>query len=457
MKYFGTDGIRGDAKKFPFDDNTLLAVGKAVGAKLGKKDKPFLIIRDTRQSGERIQKLLAQGLNLSGVKVVFGGVMPTSAAAFLTRQRSRGKGIAQERFCGAAVISASHNPYQDNGVKIFNYRGLKLTDKTQNLIEKKISQYGAKSIRPNKTLSAKKNDALIKEYENFVVENFRAGNLNGKKIVLDCANGAAFKCAPKVLKKLGASVALLNVKPNGKNINKNCGALHPEIAAKAVKKHKAFCGFAFDGDADRLICIDENGQIKDGDYFLYSMAAHLKRNGKLKNNVLVATVMSNIGLFKAAKKEKIKVITSQVGDRYVLEDLKKHKASLGGEQSGHFIFKDVLDTGDGLLSAVMILSALNDTGKKMSEFFNGLEKFPQVLINKKVSQKIPIEKLKNVSRLIKIYERKLDGDGRILARYSGTENLLRIMVEGKDKKEITDIANEIINLADREINDQIGS
>jgi phosphoglucosamine mutase len=456
MRYFGTDGIRGNAQRFPFDDNTLLAVGKAAGMTLGKKDKPFLIIRDTRQSGARIQKILAQGLALAGVKTVFGGVMPTSAAACLMRRRGRLQEIQKNgRFCGAAVISASHNPYEDNGIKMFDCRGLKLTDKIQNLLEKKISQYAAKSICSDKKLSVIENNALIKEYEKFIIDNFFGENLKGKKIVIDCANGAAFKCAPEVLRKLGAKVLALNVTPNGKNINENCGALYPEIAAEMVKKHKAFCGFAFDGDADRLICIDENGQIKDGDYFLFSMAAYLKRKRKLKNNVLVTTVMANVGLFKAAKKEKIKVIASQVGDRYVLEGLKKYRASLGGEQSGHFIFKDVLETGDGLLSAAILMSALNETGQSLSEFFSGLEKFPQALINKKIAQKIPIEKLKKTSRLIKTYEKKLNGDGRILARYSGTENLLRVMVEGKNKKEITDIANEIINLADREINDKI--
>lgn len=447
MKYFGTDGIRGDASQFPFDDDTLLSIGKALGEVLAKEGNPFLIIRDTRQSGQRIQKLLAQGIALAGVKTVFGGVMPTSAAAYLMRGG---------KYCAAIVISASHNPYKDNGIKIFNSSGLKLTDKIQSGIENKISKYCVKKYKV-KEMRVKENQYLIKKYENFVVSNFGKGTLKGKKIVIDCANGAAFNCAPEVLKRLGAKVFVLNVKPNGANINARCGALHPEIAADAVKKRKAFCGFAFDGDADRLICIDEKGQIKDGDYFLFSMAAYLKRKGKLKNNVLVTTVMANIGLFKAAQKEKIKVITSQVGDRYVLEDLKKHRASLGGEQSGHFIFKDILKTGDGLLSAVMLLSALSKTRQSLSEFFSGLEKFPQTLLNKKVMQKIPIEKLKNTSRLIKVYEKKLSGDGRILARYSGTENLLRVMVEGKDKKEITDIANEIINSADREINDKIRS
>jgi phosphoglucosamine mutase len=447
MKFFGTDGIRANARQFPFDDDTLLAIGKASGEILAKKNKPFFIIRDTRQSGRRIQKLLAQGLALAGVKTIFGGIMPTSAAAYLMRGG---------KYCAAIVISASHNPYQDNGIKIFNSSGLKLTDKIQSGIEDKISKYCGKKYK-TKDIDVKENNALIKEYENFIVSNFGQGTLKGKKIVIDCANGAAFKCAPKVLRKLGANVLALNVCPNGKNINANCGALYPENAAKIVKERKALCAFAFDGDADRLICIDENGQIRDGDYFLFSMASYLKRNGKLKNDILVTTVMANIGLMQAAKREKIKVVISQVGDRYVFEDLKKYKASLGGEQSGHFIFKDILSTGDGLLSAVMLLSALSKTGRKLSEFFSGLEKFPQALVNKKVAQKIPIEKLVKTLRLIKTYEKKLADNGRILVRYSGTENLLRVMTEGKDKKEITGIANEIINSAQREINDKTGN
>ncbi|MDR2426898.1 MAG: phosphoglucosamine mutase [Endomicrobium sp.] len=446
MKLFGTDGIRGDSSKFPFEDTALFIIGKSIAKNLAGKKK-ILIIRDTRESGKRIQYALAKGIVSAGGRVIFGGVMPTPAASFLLNCR---------KYSAAIVISASHNPYMDNGIKIFDSKGLKLADCTEAKIEKKIHEY----IEPGLKIAAvkiekKENASLLKQYERFIVKSFAKGSLKGKKIVIDCANGAAFKCAPEVLKKLGAQVLALNVTPNGKNINENCGALHPEIAANMVKKHKAFCGFAFDGDADRLICIDENGQIKDGDYFLFSMSAYLKRKRKLKNNILVTTVMANVGLFKAAKKEKIRIVASQVGDRYVLEGLKKYRASFGGEQSGHFIFKDILGTGDGLLSAAMLMSALNETGQSPSEFFSGLEKFPQVLINKKIAQKIPIEKLEKTSRIIKRYEKKLADDGRILARYSGTENLLRVMVEGKNKKEITDIANEIINLADREINDKV--
>ncbi|MCL2145116.1 MAG: phosphoglucosamine mutase [Endomicrobia bacterium] len=454
MKLFGTDGIRGDSSKFPFDNDTIFIIGKSIADVLGGK-KRILIIRDTRESGKRIQNFLAKGIISAGSKAVFGGVMPTPAASFLLRSGKYSAGI---------VISASHNPYGDNGIKIFNSKGLKLTDNIEAKIENKIQKYPAchcgetrsadAAIRKRVFSNIKEDSSLLKSYEYFIIKNAGKISLKGKKIVIDCANGAAYKCAPEVLKKLGAQVIALNVKPNGKNINENCGALHTESAEEAVKKSKAFCGFCFDGDADRLICIDENGQVKDGDFFLGSMSKYLKSKKKLKNNVLVTTVMANLGLLKAMKENKIKVITSKVGDRYVLEDMKKYKSSLGGEQSGHFIFKDVLGTGDGLLSAVMLLSSLNKTGQSPSEFFSGLEKFPQVLINKKVAKKIPVEKLEKTSRLIKSYEKKLAGEGRILVRYSGTENLLRVMVEGKNKKEITGIANEIINSADTEINDK---
>ncbi len=250
---------------------------------------------------------------------------------------------------------------------------------------------------------------------------------------------------------LGAKVIALNVKPNGKNINLNCGALHPEYAAKTVKELKAFCGFAFDGDGDRLVCIDEDGIVRDGDYFLASMAGWLKSKKKLKNSILVATVMTNLGFLQAMKSKKIKIVSAKVGDRYIMEDMKKYKATLGGEQSGHFIFKDVLATGDGLLSAIMLLTALIDKNKTMSEFMNVIEKFPQMFINKKVSVRIPVEKLLESCKLIKSYERSLGADGRILVRYSGTENLLRIMVEGKEIKEIKTIAENIADSIEKEI------
>jgi phosphoglucosamine mutase len=443
MKLFGTDGVRGNSSVFPFDNQTLAIIGKSIVETLGS-EKHILIIRDTRESGKRIQKELARGLASAGAKPVFGGVMPTPSASLLIRSG---------KYSAAIVISASHNPYMDNGIKLFNSKGFKLADSIEDKIEHKIKKYvGSKTVISKQKISVKEDSKLLRFYENFIIKNFLGSNLNGKTIVIDCANGASYKSAPYVLKKLGAKVVALNVKPNGKNINLNCGSLHPECAAKAVKENNAFCGFAFDGDADRLICIDENGLIRDGDYFLAAMAVWLKNKRKLKNNTLVATVMANVGFLHVMKRDKINVISAKVGDRYVMEDMKKYKSSFGGEQSGHFIFKDILPTGDGMLSAIMLLSALCDTRKTMSEFVSIIEKFPQVLVNKKVSKKMPVEKLLKSYKLIKNYEKSLGGNGRVLVRYSGTENLLRVMVEGKNVKQIKTIANDIVNSIEEEIN-----
>ena len=453
MKRFGTDGIRGDSSKFPFDGAALFAIGKSVAEVLGKKNAEILIIRDTRESGERIQKALAKGIACAKNVPVFGGVMPTPAAAFLLKKGGYAAGV---------VISASHNPYNDNGIKIFNSKGSKLADSAEAKIEERVRKYLTASPEvPQGKTKFKEDSSLLKFYEDFIVKSFSGGSLRGKAskgkalkgktIVVDCANGAAYKSATETLKKLGAKVIALNVKPDGKNINKSCGALHPELAAKTVKERKAFCGFAFDGDADRLICVDENGEIRDGDFFLAAMAKYLKARGKLKNNVLVTTVMANLGLMQAMQKAGIKTLLSKVGDRYVLEDMEKHKASLGGEQSGHFIFKDILGTGDGLLSAVQLLAALNAENKSLSEFVSGVKKFPQVLVNKKVLRKTPLEDLPKSLELVKKYEKELGAQGRILVRYSGTENLLRVMVEGSNKDIIKSMAESIIDSMDAEI------
>jgi phosphoglucosamine mutase len=442
MKLFGTDGIRGNSSKFPFDDITLGIIGKSIAETLVNK-KDILVIRDTRESGRRIQKELARGILSVGVTPIFGGIMPTPAASFL---------VQSGKYSAAVVISASHNPYMDNGIKIFNSKGLKIDNFVEAEIEKKINKYlDLKAVVSIKKIKIVESSELLKFYDEFIVRNFTGSSLKGKAIVVDCANGASYKCAPYVLRRLGAKVIALNVKPNGRNINLNCGALHPEYAARAVKELKAFCGFAFDGDADRLVCIDEGGIVRDGDYFLASMAVWLKSKKKLKNNVLVATVMTNMGFLQAMKKEKIKIISSKIGDRCVMEAMKKYEATLGGEQSGHFIFKDILFAGDGLLSSVMLLAALSDRGKTISEFMNVIEKSPQVFINKKISAKIPVEKLSESYKLIKSYEKSLGTSGRIFVRYSGTENLLRVMVEGKEIKETKTIAEHIADSIEREI------
>jgi phosphoglucosamine mutase len=441
MNLFGTDGIRGNSFKFPFDNLTLKIIGKSISEVLGSK-KNILIIRDTRKSGKRIQGWLANGIISAGGIPIFGGIMPTPSASFFVRSGE---------YSVAIVVSASHNPYMDNGIKIFNSKGLKLVDSVEVKIENKISKYiNSGFVISDENINIKEDSKFLESYEEFVIKNFTEGSLKGKKIVLDCANGASYKCAPYILRKLGADVIALNIEPNGKNINLNCGVLHPEYIVKIVKQCGAFCGFAFDGDADRVICIDENGIVRDGDYFLASMACWLKNNNKLKNNTLVVTVMANAGLLRTMKEKKIEVVSTEIGDRYVIEDMKKYGAIFGGEQSGHFIFSDILSTGDGVISAIMLLSALCDTNKTMSEFMNIIKKTPQVLINRRVLEKIPIEKLSKSYKLIKNYEKFLNTDERILVRYSGTENLTRIMVEGENIKKIKRIAKNIADSIEKE-------
>lgn len=448
MKFFGTDGIRGKSNKFPFDNNTVSLIGYVLAETLDKKGNGVLIGRDTRESCNRIFKALQKGINSAGIKVIDLGIVPTPAVAYLLKKNNYQAGI---------VISASHNPYLDNGIKFFSSKGTKLPDKIENKLEKNLVKYINEKKVLNKSLKIRNvsGKKLIKQYVDFLVSLMPKNSLKNKTIAIDCANGASYKIAPEVLKKLSAKVIVINNKPTGKNINLNCGALHPEQVAEVVKKEKAFCGFAFDGDADRVISVDDKGIIRDGDFFLGVVAKYLKDNNKLKNNTLVTTVMANLGLLKATKQIKINVVTSKVGDRYVYENLKKYKAIIGGEQSGHIIFKQLLDTGDGIVSALQLLNILLKENKTLSQMCSWIKKYPQVLINEKVVEKIPLDKLLQTTKYIKQIEKKLGNNGRVLVRYSGTEKLLRVMLEGKDKKEIKQMANNIINLAKKEIKDLI--
>lgn len=447
MKFFGTDGIRGKADSFPFDNNTVSLIGYVLAESVNKKGNGILIGRDTRQSGKRILNALTKGINAAGVKVTDLGVLPTPAVAYILKNNSYQAGI---------VISASHNPYTDNGIKFFSAKGTKFPDATEAKLEKNLVKYiDEKKVLKNgskiKNCSSKDSQKLVNQYKDFLVSLMPENALKGKKIAIDCANGASYKIAPEVLTKLKANVVVINNKPDGKNINLKCGALHPETVAEVVKKQKCFCGFAFDGDADRVISVDDKGAVRDGDFFLGVVAKYLKDNNKLKNNTLVITVMANLGLLKAVKQEKINVITSKVGDRYVYEDLKKHKAILGGEQSGHIIFKKLLDTGDGQISALQLLNILVKENKSLSEMCSWIKKYPQILINEKVAEKVPLEKLPSTTKVIKQIEKYLGDNGRILVRYSGTENLLRVMLEGQDKKEIKSFALRIVKEAVKEI------
>lgn len=444
MEFFGTDGIRGKSNEFPFDDRTVSLVGYVLAKNTHANSSGILIGRDTRESGVRIFKALQKGINAAGVKVVDLGIIPTAAVAYLLKHNSYQAGI---------VISASHNPYTDNGIKFFNSKGMKLADSVEAKLEKELIKYidEKKELNITKKIKNFSGKNLSKQYQNFLVSLLSKSSLKNKKIVIDCANGASYKVAQQVLQKLKASVIVINDKPTGKNINLNCGALHPEVVAQAVKKEKAFCGFAFDGDADRVIAVDDKGIVRDGDYFLAVTAKHLKEKKKLKNNALVVTVMANLGLIKAMEKAGITTIVSKVGDRYVYENLKKHKAVLGGEQSGHIIFKNLLDTGDGMISALQLLKILVSENNTLSSLCSSVKKYPQILINEKVGKKIPVKDLTKTSKLINSIESQLGDNGRVLVRYSGTENLLRVMIEGQDKSEIKKMAQDIANSAKQEI------
>jgi len=375
------------------------------------------------------------------------GVIPTPGVAHLANQFPVLAGI---------VVSASHNPYHDNGIKFFGPEGTKLPDAVESEIEKHIHGEPV-AVRPSRGRApaakrASSPSLLVKKYSSFLQETFpQKLNLKNLKLAIDCANGATYKVAPRLFGALGAEIVAINVDPDGRNINRSCGSLHPDKLSKEVVKLKCDCGLAFDGDGDRVIFVDENGDVRDGDYILAMVSRYLKEKGKLKNNTLVTTVMANLGLFKAMEKYDISVLKTPVGDRYVYERMKSSGAVIGGEQSGHIIFRNFLPTGDGMLSALQVMSILKETGQSLSDLCGLMEKFPQILINTPVKKKVPLAELPRTSSLIKDIEDKLGSNGRVLVRYSGTENLLRVMVEGQDKQSIAEIAQEVSGTAQQEI------
>lgn len=448
-KLFGTDGMRGTANVFPMTPEMSLRVGKAVAhvfrtSSKGKRSKPkFVIGKDTRISGYMLENALTSGLVSMGADVVLVGPMPTPAIAHLTKSLNANAGI---------VISASHNPAEDNGIKIFSGDGFKLPDDVEEEIEKYLldEDISAEHIKAEMIGKATRvNDARGRyiEFSKNSIDNMSLSNI---KVVLDCANGAAYSVAPSIFEELGAEVFVLNNTPDGLNINKDCGALHPEKMQEAVKVHKADIGIALDGDADRVIVCDENGNNVDGDCIIAISAINLKQKGMLKNNTVVTTVMANKGFEAAMKEHNIKVVSTKVGDRYVIEEMRRNNYNLGGEQSGHIIFLDEITTGDGIISGLQILRIMKETGKSLSELTKCMKTFPQTLINVAVKKKPEIETLKNVSAKIKDTEKKLGDTGRVLVRYSGTQHICRVMVEGKNKKEIEKYAKLIADAIKKE-------
>ena len=425
MKLFGTDGVRGQAGKF-LDAITALKLAQATGIyfKKNSKTKKILLGKDTRKSGYMIENALVSGFTSVGYDVIQIGPMPTPAIAYLTESMRCDAGI---------MLSASHNSYEDNGVKFFNSNGDKLSADVEKEIEEifyndellKQSQCTHRNIG-----SAKRIDDVIGRYIVSIKSSFPTKlSLSGMRIVLDCANGAAYKVAPTILEELDADIIVVNDKPNGYNINDGCGALYPKELGKLVTQYRADIGIALDGDADRLVVVDENGDVVDGDKLLGALSVSLKNQGKLKGGC-VATVMSNVALEEYLNKNDIKLFRSNVGDKYVLEIMKKEKCNFGGEQSGHVIFSDYAKTGDGLASALQVLALIITSGKKASEILNPFELSPQILKNIIVEDKIPLEDISGLEELLESFRKQ---GLRDLIRYSGTENKIRLLLEGKDE------------------------
>ncbi len=438
-KLFGTDGVRGVANVYPMTTEMAMQIGRAAAYifKDGNRRHRLVIGKDTRLSGYMIENALVAGICSMGVDVLQVGPLPTPGIAYITSSMRADAGV---------VISASHNPFQDNGIKFFFKDGFKLPDEMELKIEELIFSKKIDSLRPIATEVGKayRIEDAVGRYVVFLKSTFpKELDLTGMRIVLDCANGAAYKVAPAVLSELGAEVIPIGVKPNGTNINAGCGSLHPEIMSEAVKEHRADLGIALDGDADRVIFVDEFGNSVDGDQIMAICATELIRQKRLRKNTLVATVMSNMGLDIAMRKAGGKVIKTAVGDRYVVEEMVKGGYNLGGEQSGHMIFLDHNTTGDGMLSALQLLAIIRRQGKTLSELAEVMIPLPQVLVNVRVAEKKDIMTIPAVAGLVRDVEQKLGDEGRILIRYSGTEPLLRIMLEGQDKYRITGWAKEI--------------
>ncbi len=446
-RLFGTDGVRGVANK-ELTVELAFRLGQAgayVLTEEARKPK-FIIGKDTRISGDMLESALAAGLCSVGAEVILVGVIPTPAVAYLTRLYNADAGI---------VISASHNPMEYNGIKFFDNKGFKLSDEIEEKIESLILDNSEKiklSVGEDIGRIVYKNDG-VNDYREFAKSTIPT-NLDGIKIAVDCANGASSVTARKVLEDLGAEVFVINDAPNGVNINKNCGSTHMEQLCEYVKKFDVDIGIAFDGDADRVLATDENGNLVDGDKIMAICALDMRNRGKLNDNVIVATVMSNLGLFIMADEKGLEVKKTKVGDRYVLEEMYKNNYSIGGEQSGHIIILEHNTTGDGLVTALQLLSVLKKSGKKLSELASVMEVLPQVLINAKVKTENKNAYTQNTEIMseIKKIETEFSGNGRVLIRPSGTEPLVRVMIEGKDIEVITKRAEKLAKLIEEKLN-----
>jgi len=445
-KLFGTDGIRGEAGKFPLDRRATKIIGTSLARHLAERTGrvPRIVIgRDTRESGSWIARALIAGARDAAAEVYSAGVITTPGVAFLARTLPADAGV---------VISASHNPYRDNGIKIFEPSGRKLDETTESLIEKDIAGKYSESADLNESANEDPSDRneqnaeqLQTSYLDYLAHSVGHDlSFEGLKMVIDCANGAAYEMAPKLFRRIGADVIAINARPNGQNINFESGSLHIEgLQNKIAAERAADLGVAFDGDADRALFVDANGKLVDGDATLWVMASYLKSRGELEPRKVIATVMSNIGLEVALRSQGIELFRTDVGDKYVLDELLRSGAAVGGEQSGHIIFPKLSLAGDGMITTLCLLRAMHDQNRSLAELTRGFQRYPQVLVNVRVHEKRPFDQIPSVQSLALRIEEKLSNHGRLLLRYSGTEPLARVMIEGENENEIKASANEL--------------
>jgi phosphoglucosamine mutase len=447
---FGTDGIRAVAGQSPLDPATIHAVGLALGHTLRRQTAHPAVIfgRDTRESGPWIAATLAEGLRAAGTHVESAGVVPTPAVAFLARTHG---------FSAGVVISASHNPWTDNGIKLFGADGFKLADALELAMEEEILHHAAQNHSPSPASlpEVEDNPEFQSDYIRFLKHSVPRLDLRGMNIVADCANGAAGAIAPELFRQLNvdgsAHITLLNTKPNGRNINDGCGALYPAVVAREVESRGASLGFSLDGDADRCMMAGSTNNVLNGDAILLAAARDMKARGVLTGDLVVATTMSNMGLEAALKRSDIRMVRAPVGDRYVLEQMQVHNAALGGEQSGHILLPHLSTTGDGLLTALVVLDLIVRTGQSIDELTADLKVFPQVIVNVKVREKRPLESIPAIAAAIRSAETDLNGSGRVVIRYSGTEALARVMIEAESEVLMQQHASAIADAIRREL------
>lgn len=444
---FGTDGIRGVANRYPVTPEIALRLGKAVGHVMESEAKPskrVLIGKDTRLSGYMLETALTSGLVSSGMDVFLVGPLPTPAVAHLTRTMNAAVGI---------MLTASHNPFDDNGIKLFDAHGFKLRDEIEEKLEDAILSNSISSdhIRTDKLGKAHRIEDARGRYIEFAKNSIGSHTLDGLKIVLDCANGAAYRIGPWIFEELGAEVLELNTAPDGFNINSECGALHPETVSRAVREKHADVGIAFDGDADRVIFCDETGKVVDGDRVLGMCALDYKQSNRLAQDTFVVTSMSNLGLVDAMRQHGIKTETTDVGDRYVIDRMRKGGFNLGGEKSGHLIFMDYATTGDGIISALQVLRLMQQKNSPISELADCITEYPQKLVSVKIARKKPLDEVLALTEAIQTCQEELGQTGRVVARYSGTEPKIRFLVEAQDGKLVEKWIAELTGIAEKEL------